>query len=168
MPVMNGREAARRIKALPEGQETIVVALTASAFEEERVQVLAEGCDDFVRKPFGEATIVEVLHKHLGARFVYEEPGAGDREPHKWELPPDFSLVSALSALPPALLGDLERATVQTDMLRIERLITRIRDYDMTLADVLATLADEFEYGKILTSLKTAMSVHSDTLGGTY
>ena len=49
MPVMDGYEAIRQIKAAPGGQSTIIVALTASAFEKERARVLSTGCDDFVR-----------------------------------------------------------------------------------------------------------------------
>jgi CheY-like chemotaxis protein len=52
MPVMDGYEATRRIKADPEGRKTVVVALTASAFAEDRQRVQAAGCDDFVSKPF--------------------------------------------------------------------------------------------------------------------
>ena len=73
MPVMDGREATRRIKATDRGQDTIIVALTASAFEEDRAEVLAVGCDDFIRKPFTELEIIEVLRRHLGVRFGYEE-----------------------------------------------------------------------------------------------
>jgi CheY-like chemotaxis protein len=54
MPVMDGREAAQRIKATTRGQATVIVALTASAFEEDREMILSGGCDDFVRKPFRE------------------------------------------------------------------------------------------------------------------
>ncbi|NJM27292.1 MAG: response regulator, partial [Pseudanabaena sp. RU_4_16] len=52
MPVMDGYEAARQIKAQPKGQATVIIALTASAFEEERAVVLSTGCNDFLPKPF--------------------------------------------------------------------------------------------------------------------
>ena len=73
MPVMNGHEATKQIKATTQGQATVVVALTASVLEEERSIVLSEGCDDFVRKPFRQEEIVEVLTKYLGVRFLYEQ-----------------------------------------------------------------------------------------------
>ena len=41
MPVMDGYEATKRIKASTQGQETIIIALTASVFEEERSLVLS-------------------------------------------------------------------------------------------------------------------------------
>jgi signal transduction histidine kinase/CheY-like chemotaxis protein/streptogramin lyase len=73
MPVMDGYEATRRIKATVQGQATVVVALTASALEEDRRLILSEGCDDYVRKPFREEALFAVLQRHLGVAFVYGE-----------------------------------------------------------------------------------------------
>jgi CheY-like chemotaxis protein len=74
LPVIDGYEATRQIKARAEAtsRSAIIVALTASAFEEEREVVLVAGCDDLVRKPFREGEIFDVLHRHLGVRFICE------------------------------------------------------------------------------------------------
>ncbi|MCP4689352.1 MAG: transporter substrate-binding domain-containing protein [Desulfobacterales bacterium] len=80
MPEMDGYEAAGKIKMEElkrrnEGREskTIIIAVTASSFKEERALVISAGCDDFIRKPYKATEIYEVLRKHLDARFVYEE-----------------------------------------------------------------------------------------------
>ena len=78
MPVMDGYEATRLIKA--KGQSPIIIALSASAFEEDRAMILSVGCDDFVSKPFRQEIIVEKLAQHLGVRYVYAEAEA---EAHK-------------------------------------------------------------------------------------
>ncbi|MBD2464829.1 response regulator [Oscillatoria sp. FACHB-1407] len=52
---------------------TKIIALTASAFEEERGVVLGAGCDDLVRKPFRASTIWEKLAEHLGVEFLYSD-----------------------------------------------------------------------------------------------
>jgi CheY-like chemotaxis protein len=72
MPNIDGREATRQIRAAGDN-ETVIVALSASAFEEDRENALAEGCDDFVRKPFRAEELSEMLAKHLGVRFIYED-----------------------------------------------------------------------------------------------
>ena len=72
MPVMDGFEATRRIKSTPQGKDTIIVGLTASAFEQDREEILAQGCDDFLRKPYRAEEVLDILAKHLGVRFVYE------------------------------------------------------------------------------------------------
>jgi signal transduction histidine kinase len=83
MPVMDGRAATQRIKAAEanhlhnncqaDSHQTIIIATTAGAFEEERQVVLALGCDDFIRKPFTRNEILEKLAEHLGAVYLYEE-----------------------------------------------------------------------------------------------
>jgi len=77
MPVMDGLEATRHIKATAQGQNTIIVALTASSFKEERENILSEGCDDFIRKPARETDILDTLTKHLNIRFIYQDVELG-------------------------------------------------------------------------------------------
>ncbi|GEM_PF-1217691 len=69
LPGMNGLEVTRRIRKLPGGRNTVIVALTASVFKEQRAEVLAAGCDDFVSKPFQEGEIMEAIARHLGVRY---------------------------------------------------------------------------------------------------
>jgi CheY-like chemotaxis protein len=83
MPILDGYQATQHIKATPQGQATKIIALTASALEEERAIVLSVGCDDFLRKPFREQDIFTTMERHIGARFIYSQtpdlaPGRAD------------------------------------------------------------------------------------------
>ncbi|NER82580.1 MAG: response regulator, partial [Leptolyngbya sp. SIO1D8] len=75
MAGIDGYETTRRIKQLyaedPDNCPKII-AVTASAFEEERQTALAAGCDDFIRKPFQEAILFETLATHLNIRYQYQ------------------------------------------------------------------------------------------------
>lgn len=73
MPVLDGLEATQLIKSHLTGQPTIIIALTAYAFESNRAMVLLGGCDDFISKPFQEDILFEKIAHHLGVRYVYEE-----------------------------------------------------------------------------------------------
>ncbi|MEM5838773.1 response regulator, partial [Pediococcus acidilactici] len=73
MPVMNGYEATKHIKASLKGQATVIIALTASAFEEQRQAILSVGCDDFMHKPFREENLLAKISEQLGVQFIYEE-----------------------------------------------------------------------------------------------
>jgi len=145
MPVLDGREATRRIKAAPGGAETKIVALTASSFEEERAEILAAGCDDFLRKPYRATTLLELLEKHLGVRYLYGETGAVVEESAADAGDP----AEALRSLPDALLARLEQAAIRADMGEIDRLIGEVADRSQPAATRLRALADDYEYGRI-------------------
>jgi CheY-like chemotaxis protein len=149
MPVMDGYEATRRIKATPQGQNTVIIALTASAFEHNQGAALAAGCSGFVRKPFREAEIFDKVSEHLGVRYTYAERAEDDR-PQPGEAGQDTSLASRLAALPSTLVTALRKATVQGRFAEMLDITERIRERDERLADELARLVDGFCYDEIL------------------
>jgi CheY-like chemotaxis protein len=147
MPVMDGYEATRVIKATTKGQSTIVVALTASAFEEQRSQVLSAGCDDFVRKPYREEEIFDALTRHLGVKFLYEDSIASSpvKQNSKFRL-----TQQTLSVLPDELLEQLSAAASQADA---EQTLETIDKIDSDLVDItrgLEDLVSEFKFRTIL------------------
>ncbi|NRF68480.1 response regulator [Aquincola sp. S2] len=148
MPVMDGREATQRIKATPQGKATVIIALTASSFEEEREQLLAVGCDEFLRKPFRDEVLFEVMQKHLGVKFLYEEARAA--------AVTDAPDAASMAALPVELRDDLSEALTRLDDEAIERTIDKIRHHDAGLAQALAALAKRFQYARMLALLQTS------------
>jgi signal transduction histidine kinase/DNA-binding response OmpR family regulator len=145
MPVMDGLEAARRIKKTEAGQSTIVAALTAYALEEEKEQILAAGCDDFVRKPFREQQIFEVMAKHLGLKYVYEEePEEAAQVTPAVELRPE-----QLSSLPEDLRSQLHDAVLRLEQPQIMAVIAQISIQDATLGVQLKRLAENLDYKRL-------------------
>ncbi|MBI9044745.1 MAG: PAS domain S-box protein [Anaerolineaceae bacterium] len=71
MPVMNGFQAIQKIRSLPGGNDVIIISLSASAFDEERLEILDSGCDAFLPKPYHENDLMKVLEKYLGVKFIY-------------------------------------------------------------------------------------------------
>jgi PAS domain S-box-containing protein len=73
MPVMDGYEATRSIRALPGGTEVKILALTASAFKEQNEQIMTVGCDAVIHKPYNESAIYKAIGEQLELQYIYEE-----------------------------------------------------------------------------------------------
>jgi CheY-like chemotaxis protein len=67
LPVLDGWEATRRIKAAPDTKHIPVIALTANAMAGDREKALAAGCDDYDTKPVELPRLLEKI-KQLAER----------------------------------------------------------------------------------------------------
>ncbi len=150
MPVMDGYQATRNIKATPAGQQTTIIALTASAFEEQRSQMLVAGCDDFVRKPFQDDEILGKMEEHLGVRFIREIPETSQ----SIERYDDSLSANALMSLPDDWLESLNSAASEADGERIKALLDNISDSNAEAATTIEGLVEDFQFERILFLLK--------------
>jgi CheY-like chemotaxis protein len=65
LPVLDGYEATRRIKANPALTHIPVIALTAHAMSGDLERALAAGCDDYLTKPLNDSLLFEKLDHFL-------------------------------------------------------------------------------------------------------
>jgi signal transduction histidine kinase/CheY-like chemotaxis protein len=73
MPVMDGYEAIRRIRTSAGGAKVRIVAVTASAFDDDLAEIRSSGADDVLRKPFRKAALFRVVDDQL-AQLPVREP----------------------------------------------------------------------------------------------
>jgi CheY-like chemotaxis protein len=151
MPVMDGLEAVRRIRATPTGTGTKIIALTAHALEEEREPIMAAGCDDLVRKPFRDQELFEALARHLRLKFIYEEAPRPASPP---AAPVPALNPEQLTALPAQLRQELRQAVIELDTARTQSLIEQITAQDAALGRALDTLAKQLDYKRLLKLLE--------------
>jgi signal transduction histidine kinase/DNA-binding response OmpR family regulator len=152
MPVMDGREATQKIKATPEGKNTPIIAVTASAFEEDRREFLAIGADGFVRKPFQEDILFETIRKTLGIEYQYAQAERSVRTETVHDI--RANLPHQLQKLPQELILALKDATIGGHMTRIIELLQEVEKTDSQLAEILGDLANQFEYDTLLELLQ--------------
>lgn len=147
MPVMDGYEATRTIKSHPQGKKTIIVALTASAFEERREKAIQAGCDDFVPKPFDAQTIFDKLTQHLGVEFIYESD-----ENLTVESPEATEILSYgdLKSLSPELVTKLNQAAIAVDSTQIEQLIAEIPQDQQYIARAITEMLNKYDFDSII------------------
>jgi PAS domain S-box-containing protein len=147
MPVLDGYAATRQIKAQPLGQTTVIIALTASAFEEERALALAAGCDDFIRKPCRAAEIFDKMAHYLGVRYQYAPPVVSI-EPDT--IPSHLTTVLQLEQMPTSWQEQLHLAATQVDAEQIVQLIQQIPPEYSNLALAITDLVNCYRFDRIM------------------
>jgi len=65
LPVVDGWDATRRLKADPATSGIPIIALTAHAMAEDKEKAMAAGCDDYDTKPIELARLLEKIRKLL-------------------------------------------------------------------------------------------------------
>lgn len=156
MPKLNGKEATQRIRALeeqtiyPTGLRTKVLALTASAFTEQREEMLAAGCDDFIIKPFKAQEIFEKIAQYLQVEYLYEEP-SNKVSDQQFQADLNSKLdVRLLQTMPFPWIEQLQLAANRGSDLEILHLIEEIPTELTSLTKILRRLTENFEFDKIL------------------
>jgi signal transduction histidine kinase/CheY-like chemotaxis protein len=148
MPVMDGLEAARRIRRLLDGDKVKIVAVTASVFKEEQSELEAAGVDALIRKPYRAGEIYECMAQQLGVKFVFADKADGADDSG------DSLTAERLGMLPDTLRAQLKDALEILDSERIEDLIRQIAATDAKLGRALSRLAEGFNYPAILAALE--------------
>ncbi|MEM6614615.1 MAG: response regulator, partial [Cyanobacteria bacterium P01_C01_bin.72] len=147
MPVMNGYEATKQIKKLSQSRKTVIIAITASAFEEQREKVLDAGCDDFVAKPFTEQVIFDKLSQHLQVEFIYQnkseifKPITND---HKTISQQDLAVLST------SLITEINQAALAVDGEAIERAIAQIPVAQEHIAQAIKEMLIQYDFDGII------------------
>jgi len=174
MPIMDGLEATQRLRlkekerisqphSVSDFSKTIILALTASAFEERREEILTVGSDDFLRKPFTEAQIFDAITQYLGVCYRYEDVSEGSsvaRSSYSRKDKPDSFFCSELSSLPSAWTTELAQAANQLDEERIAELIQDLPTEKAELAQALTDLLHNFRLD-IIVRVSQAVINHS-------
>ncbi len=150
MPVMDGYEATKQIKSQLKlrSQTTVIIALTASAFEQEHATALSAGCDDFIRKPFREEEIFEKMSHYLGVRYRYE-PLALPTKSEATQSDMTTALL-LLERMPTGWRSQLHQAATQVDAELIVQLIDQIPPEHSTLALAIADLTNRYQFDQIV------------------
>ncbi|MEH2110248.1 PAS domain S-box protein [Nostoc sp.] len=150
MPVMDGYEATKQIRATLKGQATVIIALTASAFDEERFVVLSAGCNDFVRKPFREEVILNIISKYLGVRYVYEQEALQKDQLAENSNLKLLSVEEILAQMPSEWVTQLHQAALCTDEKLIFSLLEQIPEESALLANTLSDWVNNFRVDKVI------------------
>ena len=163
MPVLDGYEATRIIKNKQSqikasntehsvsNFQTVIIALSANVFEEDRKAMINAGCDDFVNKPFREEVLLEKLRYHLGLEYIYQE-SSHQKSVENQTTPEEVS--NLLAQMPQEWLQELNYAAAQGSDRTISSLLKQIPQNKALLAEFLIDLNHNFQFEKIMELIK--------------
>jgi len=133
------------------GKETVIVALTASVFKEQKNEILEAGSDDFVRKPYRHEEIFYCMQKHLGVSYIYEDKtGAKPAE----AVGETVLTAESFALLPEELRKALLTAVTELDLEQITALIERISRIDANLGAAIRDCANRLDFTLLMKALR--------------
>jgi PAS domain S-box-containing protein len=150
MPVVDGHEAIRRIRAMDGGEKPKIIAVTASAMEENRQELIGIGADDFISKPFREAELFQKIRAQAGVEYVYAEDPKTPAQEETAELTPE-----SLVGWPQESIHAMREAVITADLDQLLAKIQEAEAHDPRVAQGLRRLAEGFQYQRLLDLLNT-------------
>lgn len=159
MPVMDGMEATRKIRALPNGDKVKIAAVTASTFSEETAELSVAGFDDIVNKPFRPEQIFDCMEQLLGVQFIRNEIKSDVKTPI-FEITP-----AELAQLPRALQQELANALMTLNKKAIFNVVEKIAQISPNLANALEIPLQKYDYDGISKLVKRSLELCSQIEG---
>ena len=151
MPVMDGFEATRRLRAA-HGLALKIIVLSAGSRAENQAQALAAGADAYLTKPFRQEQLLATLHTLAGVEFTRESPSApAPAAAPSASQPP---LADGVARLPVELVQALIEATHAGEYQRMLASVDQIARHDESLGLRLRQLVVGYDYGALLAMLE--------------
>jgi signal transduction histidine kinase/CheY-like chemotaxis protein len=194
MPVMNGFDAIKQIRNLEllrdqhkmddqSAQEmlrglhipsasafspltkTVIIALTASVFEQTRLKAEQAGCDGFMLKPFQEKMLFEQMAEFLGVQYRYDLPVKNNENYDTGSIsnPISSPVELYLSQQPEQWLRTLHEAALKLDGETITALVKDTENQCLPLAVLLNSLINNLEFNRLAYMAQSALPFQQDT-----
>ncbi|MBF2063211.1 MAG: CHASE2 domain-containing protein [Calothrix sp. C42_A2020_038] len=162
MPIMDGFEATQKIRELelierdfdkykdlfPKQKpfHTVIIALSASTFEEQQQKCMKIGCNAFISKPVCEKTLYEQIGKYLNVKYIsipqsekYKQKINTTEATPLLEFHPDL-----LNVMSDEWIDKLHYAAISLNDQSISELVKEIPETEAQLAETLNNLVDNF------------------------
>lgn len=138
MPDVNGNEAIKRIRALPEGRAPVIVTVSASAYLEDREAAKNAGGNAFLAKPFASQDLYRLLGGLLDLSYIYEQEQAPTAA--------NSLTTDDLGCLGAATLAALRVAVSRGDLESASGVLGALPDVNLAIVGRLQALLDEYNY----------------------
>ncbi len=141
MPVVDGYEATRRIKASEQGKTTKIIAVTASVFDQDAEKVIAAGADEFLWKPFKAHDVFEKIALVAGVEYEYVEDASAEGAVQLTR--------EVLSIVGGDVLRRMSEAIDSADADALIAIVDEIAVTQPAIAGALRALVEQYEYDRL-------------------
>ncbi|NEX19770.1 transporter substrate-binding domain-containing protein [Thiorhodococcus mannitoliphagus] len=143
MPNLDGPTATHTILSRPGERNRCIVAVTARAFEEDRLECMACGCRDFLSKPLDWNLLFQVFQAHLPLLWVRSGRAASISAANAPPAPSG-------GPLPPAWLSALEHTIIRAKPDRAIELLAELPEQNAVLSEHLRHWIEYYDYQRVL------------------
>jgi CheY-like chemotaxis protein len=163
MPVMDGLEAMRRIRRLPQLEQVPIIAVSASASAEDADRSRAAGATAFLAKPVEHNALLKMIGEQLGLSWLSDqaddEPRATSRaDAGELVIPPPEEM-QVLHRL--ALIGDMREIRERADYLK------QLDPRHARFANELSGLAQRYQSQALLALIEQYVTPNEERASGT-
>ena len=151
MPGMDGLEVIRQLRAGPGGTRWKIIMVSASAYEEDRLNALQAGADDFVPKPVHAEELLGKVRRLLGLAVV--DTAAAGTTIHPVPGGPAMVNPARVRRLPAELRKQLHEVIVYGDYEQVFKLLEQVIELDPILAARMTRMANELDSTGLLRML---------------
>ena len=137
--------------------QTVIIALTASVFENTRQQALEAGCNDLVHKPFQVSEIFDKIAAFLGVEYVYQT--FSEEASLIASTLSSSEIEQVLSQQPASWLLEFLQAAIELDEEAIALYIEEIKDQTLEVAQYMTELTNTLDFSKLAELLQNALAL---------
>ncbi|MBR8830806.1 MAG: Sensor histidine kinase RcsC [Chroococcopsis gigantea SAG 12.99] len=154
MPIMDGYTATEYIRSKEKELNLTpckIIALTASAFEQDKHRLISVGCNDFITKPLQESVLLEKIARWLNLEYIYAEDNLS--EPHdRVSLTPD-----SLKIMPRDWIQSFHDNAINLDTQKLLALLQKIPPEYEEIAETLKEKLDSFDFEVMMQLAESAL-----------
>ncbi len=161
MPVLDGLEATRCLRQMPNYTQTPIIAVSASAFASHRQDSLDAGCQAHIDKPFSEDLLFSLLRQHLPLQWLFVQ------DEHKAQAAQNATAETDAVPLPPAALSRLNEFAQSGKIIEIQEYAEELANSGEAYAGVARQLhqyADHLDMKAVRSLLKRQTEAQSAPL----
>jgi len=147
MPILNGFDVAMHIRKMEtEASHVIIIAVSASSFEEDRIFAIDAGCDDFLLKPFKFNNMFELMANHLNISYIYDKTSI--YEDKRVEVT-DEELRRIIQDMPKTVQLDLKNGILTLDSQKTKKAIQNIEKKYPFAGTILLDWVKKYDFNRL-------------------